>query len=60
MRGEFRRDHPEAPLDDFYKRLSPFFHAAWATSILDPPIPELHNTDGDEMVLSRAGFDVLD
>lgn len=60
MRDEFRRDHPEAPLDDFYKRLPPFFHAAWATSILDPPIPELHNTDGDEMVLSRVGFDVLD
>jgi hypothetical protein len=60
MRDEFRRAHPEAPLDDFYKRLPPFFHAAWATSILDPPIPELRNTVGDEMVLSHVSFDVLD
>jgi hypothetical protein len=59
-RDAFRRDHPEAPLDGFYKGLPPFFHDAWVTALLDPPVPELRNTDGEEMVTSRITFDVLD
>jgi hypothetical protein len=60
MREDFRRGHPRVPVDHFYKQLPPFFHGAWTTSILDPPVPELRNTDGEAMVLSRVTFDVLD
>jgi len=58
-REAYRRERPDAPVDEFYKQMPPFFHAAWATSILDPPVPELRNTDGEEMVVTRVSFEVL-
>jgi len=59
-RSEFLRDRPGVGLDAFYKLLAPFFHDVWLTSIFEPAIPELANTDGDEMVWTRVSFHVDD
>jgi hypothetical protein len=59
-RAELHRDNPGARADVFFKEMPPFFHAAWASAILDPPIPQLQNTDGEEVLFTRVHFDVLD
>ena len=57
---EFRREHPRSSETDFYKGMAPFFHDAWISCILDPPIPRMANTDGENMVMTASRFDVLD
>jgi hypothetical protein len=59
-RSEFLRDRPGASIDAFYKLLAPLFHDAWLTSIFEPPVPKLANTDGEEMVVTRVSFHVDD
>lgn len=59
-RSEFLRDHPGASIDSFYKLLPPLFHDAWLTSIFEPAVPKLVNTDGEEMVVSHVSFYVDD
>src|SRR5450432_2083310 len=59
-RDDFFRDEPAGAIDDFYKELPPLFHDAWATSIFEPAVPELKNTDGESMVMTRASFHVDD
>jgi hypothetical protein len=59
-REEFFRDDPSGSLDDFYKELPPFFHDAWVSSIFEPAVPELANTDGEPMVVTRVSFHVDD
>lgn len=59
-RKEFLRANPRATLLAFYKQAAPFFHSAWASAILDPVLPQLCNTDGEAMVVSRLTFDVVD
>jgi hypothetical protein len=59
-REEFFRDDPSGALDDFYKELPPFFHDAWVRSIFEPAVPELRNTDGEPMVVTRVSFHVDD
>lgn len=44
----------------FYKSLVPAAHAFWLRSILRPAIPKLNNTDGEELVVTRVQFDVID
>jgi hypothetical protein len=58
--ADFLEERPGAPLVDFYKQLPPLYHDAWLTTFFDPPIPELANTDGEAMVLTRLSFDVCD
>lgn len=59
-RDEFFRDDPSGSLDDFYKELPPFFHDAWVRSIFEAAVPELKNTDGESMVVTRVSFHVDD
>lgn len=56
----FRRDDPGADEFLFHKGSAPFFHDAWRSSILDPPIPELRNTDDEPLLGTRVTFDVAD
>ena len=59
-REQFFRDDPSGSLDDFYKELPPFFHDAWVSSIFEPAVPDLKNTDGESMVVTRVSFHVDD
>jgi hypothetical protein len=59
-RDRYFRDRPGATVDAFYKTTTPFFHGVWAGAILEPSVPRLANTDGEEMVITRVVFDVLD
>jgi hypothetical protein len=59
-RRTFLREHPSASTADFYKTLPPLFHEVWAGSLLEPAVPHLHNTDGEEMIVTRVHFDVVD
>jgi hypothetical protein len=59
-REDFFRDDPSGILDDFYKELPPFFHDAWLASIFEPAVPELKNTDGESMIVTRVTFHVDD
>jgi hypothetical protein len=38
----------------------PFFHSAWIAALIDPPVPQMQNTDGEEMVFTRTHFNVRD
>jgi hypothetical protein len=59
-RSEFLRDHPSASIDAFYKLIPPLFHDAWITSIFEPAVPKLANTDGEELVTTCVSFHVDD
>jgi hypothetical protein len=59
-RAAFERENRGAGALAFYKEMPPFFHAAWVSAILDPPIPLLVNTDGEETLITRARFHVRD
>ena len=60
FREAFLRERPGVGVGAFYKEMAPFFHDAWVGAILEPPVPELRNTDGEQMVVTRVIFDVLD
>jgi hypothetical protein len=53
-------ENPGATVDSFYKTTPPSFHDVWAGAILEPYVPKLANTDGEEMVITQVLFDVLD
>ena len=59
-REDFRREQPRSTDIDFYKEVVPFFHEAWISAIVDPPIPHLRNTDGEDMLPTRTRYEVLD
>ncbi len=59
-RDDFRREHPAASESAFWKLTPPFFHSAWMGVILDPAIPRLANTDGEDLVLTEVHFEVVD
>lgn len=59
-RAAFERENRGAGAVAFYKEMPPFFHAAWVSAILAPPIPSLANTDGEEMLITRTRFEVRD
>ena len=59
-RTEFLREHPSASTDAFYKLLPPLFHDVWITSIFEPGVPRMANTDGEEMTVTRVSFHVDD
>lgn len=44
----------------FYKEMGPFFHDIWISRVLDPSIPYLANTDGEDMLITSVRFDVID
>jgi len=55
-RKQFLCDEPGRSIDDCYKELPPVFHTTWLGSIFEPAIPELTNTDGEPMVMTRVSF----
>jgi hypothetical protein len=59
-RSEFLRGHPGASIDAFYKLIPPLLHDAWITSIFEPAVPKLANTDGEELVATCVSFHVDD
>jgi hypothetical protein len=59
-RDEFLREHPGHDVTAFYKNMVPFFASAWISTILRPPVPELRNTEGEVLVVTRVWFDVRD
>jgi len=59
-RKQFLRDEPGRSIDGCYRELPPVFHATWLGSIFEPAIPELTNTDGEPMVMTRVSFHVTD
>jgi len=59
-RKNYRREHPQAGVTDFFKEMGPFLHDAWMSCLLDPPIPHLTNTDGEDLVITVIRFEVLD
>ncbi|MCA2977457.1 MAG: SEC-C domain-containing protein, partial [Myxococcaceae bacterium] len=59
-RADFLQAHPGADVSRCYKAMVPDVHELWARSALEPAIPQLANTDGEEMVVTRVQFDVLD
>lgn len=58
-RREFLRVNP-GDIEGAYKEMAPLFHDLWVGSILEPTLPQLANTDGEEMLITRIHFDVLD
>jgi SEC-C motif len=59
-REDFLEEYPGSDLSRFYKSIVPNVHELWARSIVEPAIPQLANTDGEEMVMTRVRFDVVD
>ena len=57
---QFRKEHPGATDTAFYKEMVPFFHQAFVSTFVNPPIPRLQNTDGEEMLPTRTRYLVLD
>jgi hypothetical protein len=59
-REKYFRDHPAGRIDDFYEEQPPLCHDAWVTSIFEPAVPALRNTDGEVLVETRVSFHVDD
>jgi hypothetical protein len=45
---------------DLNESVYTFFHDAWTSCLLDPPVPHLVNADGEDVLISRIRFDVTD
>ncbi|MGD9247688.1 MAG: SEC-C metal-binding domain-containing protein [Desulfobacteraceae bacterium] len=56
----YRRKHPQARETEFFKEMTPFLHDAWISCILNPPIPRMTNTDGEDIVETSVRFAVDD
>nr|MBA2321770.1 SEC-C domain-containing protein [Deltaproteobacteria bacterium] len=57
----FRRDLPGEPEEMFWKEEAPpMLHAFWIGAVLDPVVPRMTNTDGDDIVLTEVTFAVED
>ena len=56
----FQEEQPGATDTAFYKEMVPFFHDAFVTTFVNPPIPRLQNTDGEEMLPTRTRYRILD
>ncbi len=59
-RAAFSKKELGADATAFFKTQPPFLHGVWIGSILDPVVPGLKNTDGDDMVPTKVRFDVVD
>jgi hypothetical protein len=60
QRAAFLSEHPGADIAAFYKTMPPFFHDVWAGSMLEPAVPDLRNTDGEEMVFTHVHFELVE
>ena len=60
LRSRFRSERPRAHETELSEELTVLIHDAWIRSLVDPPSPDLKNTDGDDVLLTRVRFDVTD
>lgn len=60
MLEDFRRKKPGAGDAAFFKEMPAYFHSAWISAIINPSIPHLQNTDGEDLLMTRVRFEVLD
>ncbi|RPJ58952.1 MAG: hypothetical protein EHM23_15810, partial [Acidobacteria bacterium] len=56
----YRREYPEATDLELLKAAAPVLHDVWISALLDPPIPRLQNTDGEDLLATRVRFEVAD
>jgi hypothetical protein len=56
----FHEKSPDGDELGFYETLPPFFNQAWLQPLLDPTLPKLVTTDGDEFLLIKTYFQVTD
>src|SRR5260370_2225458 len=59
-RKHYRLEYPDSNDTEFFKEMAPFFHDAWMSCHLDPPVPQLMNADGEDVLITRIRFDVTD
>jgi len=59
-RERWRREHPGASEAEFDRMTPPFVHDAWIGNLLEPPLPHLQNTDGEDVLLTRVRFEAAD
>jgi SEC-C motif len=60
QREAWRREHPGAPEAEFDRTTPPFVNDVWMACRLEPPVPRLKNTDGEDLLLTRVRFEALD
>ena len=53
-------EHRGPNMTDFFKEMALFFHDAWISGILEPHMPAMQNTDGEEIVPTVSRFDILE
>lgn len=60
-RDALRQEFPGATDATFWKWCAPqIIHDHWMGSVLDPVLPRMQNTDGEDLVLTRVRFAVTD
>lgn len=59
-RESYRRENPGSAEREFDEEMAPFFHEAWMSCLIDPPLPRLKNTDGEDVSTTRVRFEVAD
>ncbi len=59
-RERWRREHRGASEAEFDRLTPPFAHDAWITCILEPPLPRIQSTDGEDLLLTRVRFEAAD
>lgn len=57
---EYKRDYPEATMDDFLKSESDMFNFFWYSPVINPPEIKLATTSGEPFLLSKAIFEIKD
>ena len=59
-RKAWRREQPGGSEAEFDRMTPPFVNDAWMACRLEPPVPQLKNTDGEDLLLTRVRLEALD
>ena len=57
---KFQRRFPDADDRTFFKRVGFLFCHWWLEHVVFKPFPQLHTAEGDELVLTKVVFDIVD
>src|SRR5688500_7893588 len=63
LKKEYRKFHrrfPQADDRDFFKRVGFLFCHWWLEHVIFKPFPQLQTAEGDELVLTKVVFDIVD
>ncbi|MBI5427517.1 MAG: SEC-C domain-containing protein [Nitrospinae bacterium] len=55
---KYEKEFPQAALRDFLKNEGHLFNRLWADFVKNPPKPQLVNTSGEPMVISKANYQI--